>query len=164
MFKLCLCVVVLLCSTLIGNWFASRLKNRRNSLLILIEVITRMKNHFAFSGFDIFRVVSESFKGFQIFEAFADYNNSEDFHLWWKTGILSLSSESGLNQEDKRLLIRFSDSLGVTDVEGQISNCDFYIDVFTQRLKAADATEYKNARLYKTLGFSLGCILILVLM
>lgn len=164
MFKASLCVVVVLCSTLIGNWFASRLKSRRHSLLILIEGISRMKNHFSFSGFDVFRVVAESFCGFQYFEKFTDYNGSEDFQLWWKNRVEALPTECGLNQEDKRLLIRFSDCLGVTDVEGQISNCDFYTDVFSQRLKAADATEYKNSRLYKTLGFSLGCILILVLM
>lgn len=165
MFRLCMCSVVILCSTFMGNWFAARLKSRRKNLLLIIEAITRMKNHFAFSGFEINRVVSESFCGLPCFERFCICDGStEEFNLWWEKTVESLPSDTGLSREDKRLLLRFSDSLGVTDVEGQISNCDFYIEVFAQRLKAADAAEDKNSRLYKILGFSLGCIVTLVVM
>lgn len=165
MLKLSMCLVIVCCSTMVGNWYSLRLKCRRKSLLVLIEAISRMKSHFVFSGYDINRIVSESFSGCKNFEGFCDFeNDSDEFHKCWEQKVSLIPADAGLSAEDKRLLIRFSEVLGITDIEGQISNCDFYIDVFSQRLKSAETNEEKNSRLYKILGFSLGCIVTLVVL
>ena len=97
MIRLCLCCAVIISSTLVGNWFSARLLQRRKSLLMINEALTRMKNHFSFSGYELFRVVSESFQGLPGFENFCtDVQEDRDFALWWRESVSGISSDSGL--------------------------------------------------------------------
>ena len=164
MLKFLLFVVLMLSSTFLGYWFALRLSRRSSDLLALTESLEKIKTHISFGSFEIARVICESFQNAENFEVFTDTTGSNDFYMWWKKCVSALSMCTALNKEDKRLLYRFGENLGVTDTEGQLSHCDLYIKLFNVQLKKAREAEEKNTKLYKILGFSLGCTIVLIIM
>ena len=162
--ELILGAVLVISATLLGCSFSQNLINRRKSLQMLIEVIRKMKTYIGFSTREIESVVTECFcnvKGFECFTRGTEKDN-ETFLMWWKECVNSLDSSTGLDKNDRELLVRFSEEMGVSDVEGQISNCELYEELFTEQLNFAKEAESKKCRLYKILGFSLGCAVTLI--
>lgn len=165
MVKALLCIIVILSSTLVGNWFSVRTSRRRRNIFVLIEAIDKMKNYISFGGYEIRSVIKSSFSSTEGFEILAiDDSTEEDLQLWWSERVNSLRETTALNSEDIELLFKFGKNLGITDVEGQIANCELYVSLFSKRLKSAENAEYKNFRLYRILGFSLGCVVTLMVL
>lgn len=161
--ELILGAILMISATLLGSSFSQKLINRRRNLQMLIEVIRKMKTHIGFSSMEISAVVTECFRNIKGFECFAQ-GTSDDmtFLNWWKECVKSLDSSTGLDKEDRELLIRFSEEIGVSDIEGQISHCDLYAELFSERLRLAKEAESTKCRLYKILGFSVGCAVTLI--
>ena len=165
MLKLFLCVMVILSSTLVGNWYSVRISHRRRDIFLLIEAIEKMKNYISFGGYEIRCVVSNSFSSADGFKMFVlDDNLEVGFESWWSESVKNLKNTTALNSEDIELLLKFGNSLGVTDVEGQIANCDLYKTLFSKRFNTAENAECKNFRLYRILGFSFGCVITLIVL
>lgn len=164
MIKLFLCMVVVLSATLAGNSFSLKLTHRCQSLFTLIEALTKIKTHISFGACEIRQVVSESFLSAKDFELLESDDVCEDFNFWWNDSVKRLAPLAALNREDTKLMLRFGEMLGVTDIQGQLDNCDLYISLFSQRYKCAKDAECRCKRLYRVLGFSCGCVMALILL
>ncbi len=164
MLKLFLCFIVIISSTFLGNWFSLKLSRRCSDLFKIIEAINKIKTYIVFGGYEIRTVVEMSFNSKVNFSVFTSDVFEDDFNCWWNNCVKSLSKTTALNIEDRDLLMCFGANLGVTDIEGQISNCDLYIKIFEERLNDAKSMEKKNIKLYRTLGFSLGCTVSLIVL
>lgn len=164
MLRIVLCLILLLCATFLGYWFSLRLLRRSDNLFTLIECIDKMKNFISFGRYEIARVVSLSFENVEDFKAFTENDDDEEFFEWWRSCVATLNFSTALNKEDRELLLRFGENLGVTDVEGQISNCELYITLFKKCFDNAKEIENKNVRLYRILGFSLGSLIALIVL
>ena len=164
MLKVLLCVVVVICATMVGNWFSIKISQRTKDLFTVVEILVKLKNYIAFDKSEIHRVVKESFASAYGFDDFGEVCDDLSFREWWNKSVEKLTFTTALNKEDLSLLLRFGEKLGVTDVDGQISNCDLYIKLFSERLENAKESENKNVRLYRVLGFSAGCTVSLVLL
>ncbi len=155
--------LLVVCATLLGNSFAQKLINRKNSLQGIIEAIEKMKTYISFSSMEITQVVSESFKNISGFDAFVTLPSDDvSFSAWWRTSVNNLGAHLGLDKEDKTLLLKFSDGIGASDIKGQISHLDLYTELFTERLKQAKEHVSSKSRLYRILGFSMGCAVTLI--
>ena len=53
--------------------------------------------------------------------------------------------------------------LGKTDKEGQVSQIELAQTFITTQIKKAEKNEEKNAKLYKTLGATVGLALVIIL-
>ncbi len=53
-------------------------------------------------------------------------------------------------------LIRFGESLGTTDLDGQLSCCEYYERIFRKELEAKEEQSGKYSKLFPTLGIMLG--------
>ena len=53
-------------------------------------------------------------------------------------------------------LIRFGESLGTTDLEGQLSCCEYYEHIFRKELEEKEEQSRKYSGLFPTLGIMLG--------
>lgn len=53
-------------------------------------------------------------------------------------------------------LIRFGESLGTTDLEGQLSCCEYYEHIFRKELEEKEEQSGKYSKLFPTLGIMLG--------
>lgn len=79
-----------------------------------------------------------------------------DFPHAWKTCVLSAWKQKNISMQEKDILLSFGQSLGISDIEGQISNCDTHIDLLNCALvKARDEKENKG-KLCTTLGLLSG--------
>lgn len=165
MFNVILCMSLVLSATLLGNCFSERLTNRRKSIASLIEALSRMKAYLSFGEYEVFRLVKESFSGVKVFDAFCVCDETEaDFTSWWRNNVLSLDKSTGLTREDKELLLRFGENLGITDTDGQIAHLELYAQLFAENLACAKEAEKTKGKLYRVLGFSAGCALILIIL
>ncbi len=164
MFKVILCLVFIITTTLYGFIISQKLTIRKKALESVVDSITRMKSLITFGGFEISRIIQDSFGSIKGFETFVDcYTDSDNLLSHWQKTVNSLPNELCLNSNDKELLIKFSSGLGVTDIEGQIANCDLYCELFKESLEDAKEKEKTSGRLYKILGFSLGCVITLMI-
>lgn len=162
MFRIMICIVLIVCTTLLGNWFALRLRHRSDYLRKMLIAIKRMKTLICFGGYEIERVITDAFSGVDEYSVFSETATQKELSVWWSEQIDKIDKNSGLSIEDRSVMKRFSDGLGVSDIEGQISNCELYSGLIEERLRLSEEDELKKSRLYRVLGFSLGAILALL--
>lgn len=164
MIKLLLSIVIITVSFLVGNTFSVRLINRRKTLSGIVAAICRMKTMICFGGADTRTVVEECLCG----EAFPlisieAFNGTEAYDKAFEKGVNSIAGSFSLAKEDKELLLQFGTLLGSTDVTGQIAHTGMYTELFGERLNVVKEQESAKSKLYRVLGFSLGCIISLLI-
>lgn len=79
----------------------------------------------------------------------------------WKKAIKN--SKNNLEQEDIQILENLFKMLGKTDKEGQVSQIELAQTFIITQIKKAEKNEEKNAKLYKTLGATVGLALVIIL-
>ncbi|MBQ8000668.1 MAG: stage III sporulation protein AB [Ruminococcus sp.] len=164
MFKVILSFVLIAATTLYGFIISRRLTIRRQALESIVDSIVRMRSLIGFGGYEISRVIKSSFGCSKGFESF-DYSSFDEDNLptLWINLVNTISGELCLNSEDKELLVKFSEGIGITDTDGQLANCDLYCELFKERIADAKEKEKASGRLYKIIGFSFGCVITLMI-
>lgn len=158
--------VVLICAcTLLGNWFSMKLRRRTQLLERFVVSITKMKTLICFGGYDITYVLKECF-GSNVFPSVVEFdeNTFENVSAMWKEFISDIPTSEGLTKTDRNVLCGFGKCLGVTDTQGQINNCELYINLIEERLRDSRSDEISKCRLYRVLGFSLGSAVTLMVL
>lgn len=82
--------------------------------------------------------------------------SGESFRLSWKESIKSEKELCRLIPDSLPYLIQFGESLGTTDLEGQLSSCEYYERIFLKLLEEKEEQSKKYAKLFPTLGIMLG--------
>ena len=72
-------------------------------------------------------------------------------------------SNNNLKEEDKNVVKMLSKLLGITDVEGQISQIEITENFLKNQIKEAEVEKQKNEKLYKKLGLTIGAAIIIML-
>ena len=162
--KLLLSLVLIISATLIGNSFSSKLTTRRKTLSLIHNAINRIKTLICFGGMDTYRVVEECFCGseFPLLESTIFTNNFE-YDKAFEESVRKINRSFSLTKSDKDLLNQFGVHLGSTDVTGQIAHTELYAQIFAERLSYAKEQESQKSKLYRVLGFSLGCAISLLI-
>lgn len=161
MLKPVLSLVLILCTTLVGNYFSLKLSSRRETVEGLLQGVTRLKTQICFGGIDIFTAVSECF-GADIIRNLP--HDGESISEYWSRQVDLIPKSSGLNKDDRKIIRDFGQNLGVTDIEGQINNCELYLRLFEDMLNNSKELEKTRSRLYRILGFSCGAVVTLVVL
>lgn len=86
---------------------------------------------------------------------------NDNAEIAWKKSIKN--SKNNLEQEDIQILENLFKMLGKTDKEGQVSQIELAQTFITTQIKKAEKNEEKNAKLYKTLGATVGLALVIIL-
>lgn len=158
MIKLILSLVLIIVSSLIGNSFSLKLTTRRKTLVSIHNAINRIKTLICFGGMDTYRVVEECFctPDFPLMENDLFRGNC-DYDKAFEESVSKINRSFSLTKADKELLCQFGSNLGATDVTGQIAHTELYAQLFSERLDYVKAEESSKSKLYRVLGFSLGC-------
>ncbi len=82
--------------------------------------------------------------------------NGKPFRLSWKESIRNEKELCSLIPESLPYLIQFGESLGTTDLEGQLSCCEYYEHIFSKLLEEKKEQSRKYTKLFPTLGIMLG--------
>lgn len=164
MIKLILSLILIIVSSLIGNSFSVKLIARKNTLSSIHNSIKKIKTLICFGGMDIHRVIEECFctPEFPLMEAEVFYDNC-DFDKAFNESVSKISRNYSLTKADKELLCQFGSELGTTDITGQIAHTELYSQLFSERLDNVKAEENAKSKLYRVLGFSLGCAISLLI-
>lgn len=164
MIKLALSFILIISASLIGNTFSQKLTNRRKTLSSIVNAISRMKTLICFGGMDTKRVVEECLctEDFPLISC-ENLSTNSAFDKAFEESVCKISSSFSLTKLDKELLTQFGSQLGSTDVTGQIAHTELYTELFMERLNFVKEQENAKSKLYRVLGFSLGCAISLLI-
>lgn len=89
--------------------------------------------------------------------------NGDSLSNCWRAAVSDATTMYHLSAEDTAIIIQFGNSLGATDVEGQIEHLSFYKNIFQNKAKQLESDYCTKAKLYKSLGLFGGMAIALVI-
>ena len=161
-------LVIFLSSSKIGKMLAQRyyyrvqeleeLKNALNLFKTKIkftyetipEIFEEISNNITKNISNIFKSTVKGLKDFSISQA-------------WEQAIESEKKNTNLNEEDIRVIKLLSKQLGITDIEGQISQIEITEHFLDTQIKQAKKKKEKNQKLYQKLGTTMGLVIVILL-
>ncbi len=147
MLKMILCAVVVFGFSTVGFSYSKKLYHRKRVLedfvLLLKSAVTKIR----YSTQSLSFVFSDNFMSYEFID-------DKPFVNQW-TDMLKVYFNI-LDKTDIEILTEFAQSLGVTDVKGELSNINMYIEMLEHQVCDANENIIKKSKLYSTLGVSLG--------
>lgn len=161
-------LVIFLSSSKIGKMLAQRyyfrvqeleeLKNALNLFKTKIkftyetipEIFEEISNNITKNISNIFKSTVKGLKDFSVSQA-------------WEQAIESEKKNTNLNEEDIRVIKLLSKQLGITDIEGQISQIEITEHFLDTQIKQAQQEKEKNQKLYQKLGITMGLVIVILL-
>lgn len=154
MFKLLLCILIVLCSTLVGFSYSSKLSARKRLLDSFVLELKNVKTIIRYSSKELHTVFENSFINYK-------FCDDKPFSEQWND-MLKMYSKI-LNASDMEILINFGKTLGTSDLSGEISNIEMYIALLYSQISQAQQSIETKSGVYKTLGLSLGLAVAIIL-
>ncbi len=149
MFKLLLCIVFIVSSTVVGFSYSNKLYKRKTTLEEFVIALTNCSTQMRYTSHSLSQIFSHSFVNY----SFCD---SLPFAPQW-TEMLSGYSNI-LTRDDISVLSNFSQTLGTSDTLGEQNNIEMYIELLRKNIADAQNDIEQKSKLYKTLGLSLGLL------
>lgn len=156
----------MLSGTAAGCMASHKLKMREMFMENYIKFLTFVETEIKYSADSILEIISK-FSSDLEFDVILqlcsnEMRNGKSLNIAWNMAIKNISSKYGLNKNDVGLISQFGNKLGISDTEGQISNCELNISLINERLRDAREEKRKKSRLYIMLGVFCGISLSLV--
>ncbi len=89
-------------------------------------------------------------------ECLADVESGEPFPSAWKNAVEGDAGLCLMLGGCKANLVQLGEDIGSTDVEGQLSCCEYYKQIFEKELADREENSKKYSKLYPSLGIMLG--------
>ncbi len=169
MLKITGCVLIVSASIYIGVAYVNSMKKRIYSLSQMIELFTVLKIKLEYELCaipELFRLIIKQEQGTYV--CFLEHCISEidagaSLKIAWNKSVDKFSREMNLSSNDTALLIDFSQALGDTDVSGQISNLEMYIELLHKNLKDAEKELTDKSRVSISCSLFLGLLVSILL-
>ena len=159
-------ICLILAGAGLGLWKAARLAFRAQWLEEAVRLTRRAAEQIRFSAAptqEWLRALSQSgeFRRLTFLQAAAICPPS-DFHAVWRRETARLPAE--LTERDAELIRRFGESLGTSDIAGQLTLCEEYGARLEEQRDEARTQQREKSRLYGTLGLlgGLGAALLVI--
>ena len=161
-------LVIFLSSSKIGKMLAQRYYFRVQELEELKNALNLFKTKIKFTYETIPEIFEEISKNItknisNIFKS--TVKGLKDFSVSqaWEQAIESEKKNTNLNEEDIRVIKLLSKQLGITDIEGQISQIEITEHFLDTQIKQAQQEKEKNQKLYQKLGTTMGLVIVILL-
>lgn len=155
LFKPILCMVIVLSSTVLGFYYSNRLYRRKDILQLFINNLKDAQTIIRYESKNLCDVFSEKFTDFK-------FDNEKRFLPQWSE--LLKTYDKTLTKSDIRLLMSFAENLGKTDVDGEISHIQMYVELLSSRVSDAQNSINSKSKLYRSFGVSLGLLISIMLL
>ena len=166
MIKIFLLISVFFISIMIGLMMAAKFRNREKELKEMKSAISIMKTKIQYT----YEPIPQIFEDLSHTDNIAISNLFQTAKMKMKTESVEESWEKSINEtptslkeEDKVVLKGLGKLLGKTDVEGQLSQITLTTQFLDTQIEKAEKEKEKNEKLYKTLGFVIGCTIVIIL-
>lgn len=158
--------LVFVVTFLIGYFISKKYSNRVEELKDLQTALNILETKIKFTYeplSEIFMQISEMLKGkvgnvfinmsHEIKNSSANQTINKSFEI----------VETDLKTEDIKIIENLGKILGKTDKEGQVSQIELTSTFLKSQISKAEKEEEKNAKLYKTLGATIGLAFVIIL-
>ncbi|BFK84368.1 stage III sporulation protein AB [Anaeromassilibacillus sp. Marseille-P3371] len=146
-------LLLIAAGTIAGYVQSHRLSQRVQQLEEMLRFLNAAQTEIRYSAASVAEIVQRHGRSLAFLqECAAHCEEGEDFHTAWKKGVQAGSKGTGLTEADRLLLSDFGDGFGASDVEGQLSHCRLYTELFSDRLENARSEKTRKGKLYLMLG------------
>ena len=136
-------------TTLFGISLSKELKNRLQSLSWFLNLTDEIAEKIRYSSAELPQIVRSIYN----YDTYLSVD--EPFRVYLKN--------TGLDNDDKRMIEEFFAGLGLGDTESQIKRCGIYKRQLLRRYENADRQYTEKSKLYKKLGFFGGLTIVIIL-
>lgn len=166
------CILILVCSSLIGFLYGENLKKRVFQLKEIEQALLQLKSEIIYThaslpeafenvGYKCNRPIG----GIFIEVSRLLYNNEVDsVNEGFKKVFKQNKDMLSLKQYDIDIILNLSKSLGESDIEGQKNILLLTLENIKKQISGAEMEMNKNIKVYRYLGFSFGAILIIMIL
>ncbi|HBY19945.1 MAG: hypothetical protein A2Y24_03115 [Clostridiales bacterium GWE2_32_10] len=159
-------------ATAIGFYLPGLLKkkleflvNFRQSVYLLRNEINYSINTLVVSFLNIFERSNNQYVKNFFLEIYEQLENKDSVNLRnvWEVGIDDLSNKEIINENEKKYLKSFGNSLGYLDKEMQLKNIDLLIESLDESIKRLKENYEKHSKLYSRMGILVGLMVVVVM-
>lgn len=136
-------------TTLFGISLSKDLKGRMQSLNWFVNLTDEVAEKIRYSSAELPQIVRSIYN----YDTYLSVD--EPFRVYLKN--------TGLDNDDKRMIEEFFAGLGLGDTESQIKRCGIYKRQLLRRYENADRQYTEKSKLYKKLGFFGGLTIVIIL-
>ena len=155
MLRAAVAIAILSASIAVGYHFTARLSERVRIIGDFLTLFDTAASRMQYTRDELYSVFSDSFTGYV-------FDRERSFASQWAEMI---SAYRGVvNQEDYRILSDFADELGAGDLPSQLDRLSLYKSLLSERFEDAKKDRENKAKLYRTLPFSAGLTLVILLL
>lgn len=150
-----------------GRAYASYKQSKAQIISEIIVMINAAENRLRYSNAplnELFRGINSCGQFGFIEECIRKTENGKTFHAAWEESVSQSGKLKSLLGASAQTLIDFGAGLGVTDTEGQISNCEYYKDVFASEFALREAESRKSSKVFPQLGLLAGVFVLIFLL
>lgn len=154
-------ITVILTANYLGSSISMRIKSLEDFSLLIRSV----KTYIGFSKMPIIQIMRklENEQNFSRLGFLPSLNekldNGMDFYEAWCESL----SEIRINPADTELLQAFAESLGGSDVNGQLENCDMFLSLIETRLEFLRPKSETRIKVCNSLGVLLAGLAVIIL-
>ena len=147
---------------MLGFYESHRLKQRVAHLEHLQSVFEVFETEIRFAKSPIQTILERYQDSYPIFKTcYERCQNGADFPSAWTETVERIS---GLQNEEKRLLLDFGKTFGMTDHSGQLDSCSLMRSHLKRLLEESRYELQKKGKLYRSLGILCGAGIVLIVM
>lgn len=114
-------------------------------------IISKIKSKEEYAGLHVFEICEKNLL------------TTHDFKKSWTSALDASKQYLSLDAGDIETLKCFGNTFGTTDIEGELANCEHYINSMKVRLESARIDKTKRGRMYSSLGLLTGVLIAAVL-
>jgi stage III sporulation protein AB len=171
MLKIIGCIVILAASSAAGFIYGEGFKKRVIDLRELQRIIHLLQSEIEYKCNPIPRALKElSSKTMEPFSIIFNEisqslakNEVESVYEAFKNIFNNSNHRTSLNKDDIDILLDLSKSLGESDVSGQRKMFELSLESIKKQIILAEGLMYKNLKVYRYLGVTLGSMIIIML-
>lgn len=164
--KCIMLLFILIFASMLGKIISKRYVYRLQELCDMKNALNILKNKIKFTYeplSEIFEYISKnSIKNIStIFNKSINKMKLQTASEAWEEAVEE--TECNLKEEDKNVIKMLSKLLGMTDVEGQVSQIEITENFLNNQIQKAELEKQKNENLYKKLGMTVGAAIVIIL-
>ncbi|MFD3157398.1 stage III sporulation protein SpoIIIAB [Haloimpatiens sp. FM7330] len=171
MIKIIGCVIIIFSSTFIGILYGRVCRKRVEELKDLERNIYELKNQMLYTYTSLpeaFYFVFQKSKTFigKIFLSVSNLlyeGNVKNVYEAFKISIKSQKNKLSINEDDINIMLNLAKSLGESDLSGQQAILNLALENIKKQEEEAEYIMKKNVKMYRYLGFTVGCVLAIML-
>ncbi len=135
-----------------GIAISSEMYKRIKRVEALISLTNDFENMIRYRALTIKEMIEETSKSYEILSFIKNIETDGNIHNSWKNAVLG----SVMGNEEKEIMILFGNSLGTTDINGQISTIKVYRKRLENLYKKISEEYSSKGRMYRSAGVLIG--------